>query len=210
MLSRPAWAIVPAKSLSRGKSRLRPVLADADRARFAQALLEHTLTVLAACLAACRLDGVLVATDGDDVAELAAAHGARVRRDRGPSTLASVVDGALAEVAALGAGRAVVLMADLPRVVPDDVASLVAALDRHDIVLVRDHLGKHTNALAVAPPTAIPTCFGRPDSFAAHVAAASAAGLNVAILESERLAFDVDAPADHALLLTEPRPGAGT
>lgn len=205
MLSGPVWAIVPAKSLSRGKSRLRPVLADADRARFARALLEHTLGVLVAC----RLDGVLVATDGDDVADVARAHGARVRRDRGTSTLASVVDGALAEVASLGAGGAIVLMADLPHMATDDVAGLVRALEGHDLALVRDHLGRHTNALAIAPPTAMSTCFGRPDSFAAHCAAAAAAGLSVAILESERLAFDVDAPADHALL-TEPLRGAGT
>jgi 2-phospho-L-lactate guanylyltransferase len=205
MLSSPVWAIVPAKSLARGKSRLRPVMADAERARFARALLENTLSVLRAG----PLDGVLVATDGDDVAEVAAAYGARVRRDRGASTLAAVVDGALAEVSALGARAAIVVMADLPRIAPGDVAALVAALEGCDVALVRDHLGQHTNALAVAPPTAIGTCFGRPDSFVAHRAAAQAAGLTVAILDNERLAFDVDAPADHAAL-TEPRPGAGT
>ena len=205
MISRPVWAVVPAKSLVRGKSRLRPVLADAERARFARSLLEHTLSVLCAS----HLDGVLVATDGDDVADLARARGARVLRDRGPSTLAGVVDGALAEVAAWGAGAAVVVMADLPRMAVEDISRLVGALEGHDVALVRDHPGRHTNALALSPPTALATCFGRPDSFAAHCAAAEAAGLTLAVLESERLAFDVDAPADHALL-TAPLPGGGT
>ncbi len=204
-MKRPAWAIVPAKSLQHGKSRLRPVLGDEDRVRFAQRLLEHVLDVLGAC----GLDGVLVATGGDDVAALATLRGARVLRDRGEGTLADVVDRALAEVASRGAASAVVLMADLPRVEPGDVGALLAALDDHDVALVQDHLGHHTNALAIAPPTAMSTCFGRADSFAAHGAAARAAGLRTVVVLSPRIAFDVDVPADHQEL-TAPRPAAGT
>jgi 2-phospho-L-lactate guanylyltransferase len=194
---RPAWAVVPAKSLARGKSRLKPVLADGQRVRFARQLLAHVLGVLRAC----PLDGVLVATDGDDVAELAGRAGARILRDAGSEQLGTVVDRALAAVAAQGARSAVVLMADLPRLEPRDVEALLAALSAHDLVLVCDHLGRHTNALALTPPTAMHTCFGRPDSFADHRAAARAAGLRVAILESDRIAFDVDGPADHSAFM---------
>jgi 2-phospho-L-lactate guanylyltransferase len=204
-MKRPAWAIVPAKSLLHSKSRLRGVLGDEDRARFAQRLLEHVLDVLGAC----GLDGVLVATGGDDVASLATSRGAHVLRDRGEGSLATVVDRALAEVAERGAASAVVLMADLPWIEPRDVAALLAALGDHDVVLVHDHLGHHTNAVALAPPTAMATCFGRADSFAAHCAAARAAGLRARVLDSQRIAFDVDLPADHAQL-TAPRPAAGT
>lgn len=200
-MKRPTWAIVPAKSLVRGKSRLRPLLSEDERASFARRLLEHVLEVLRAC----ELDGVLVATDGDDVAELAALHGAHVRRDGGGGTLASVVDDALADVASRGAAAAVVLMADLPRIEPRDVRALLAALEGNDVALVRDHLGRHTNALALAPPTAIATCFGHDESFLAHCAAVRAAGLRLAIVEDERIAFDVDGPADHARLTTPRR-----
>ena len=201
----PVWAIVPAKSWLHGKSRLRPVLDDDERALFAQRLLEHVLDVLGACA----LDGVLVATGGDDVASLASARGAHVLRDRGVASLAEVVDRALADVASRGAATAVVLMADLPRIEPRDVAALLAALEGHDVALVRDHLGRHTNALAISPPTAMATCFGREDSFAAHCDAARAAGLRVVVVESDRIAFDVDVPADHQELTT-PRPAVGT
>jgi 2-phospho-L-lactate guanylyltransferase len=204
-MKRPAWAVVPAKSLQQGKSRLRPVLGDDERARFAQGLLEHVLDVLGAC----DLDGVLVATGGDDVASLAASRGAHVLRDAGAGSLADVVDRALAEVASRGAASAVVLMADLPRIEPGDVGALLAALDTHDVVLVCDHLGRHTNALALAPPTAMATCFGRDDSFAAHRTAARAAGLQALLVDSERIAFDVDLPADHEQL-TARRPAVGT
>lgn len=204
-MKRPAWAVVPAKSLLQGKSRLRPVLDEGERALFARRLLEHVLDVLAAC----ELDGVLVATGGDDVAALASERGAHVLRDRGVGSLADVVDHALAEVASRGAASAVVLMANLPRVEPRDVGALLDALDDHDVALVRDHLGRHTNALAIAPPAAMPTCFGREDSFAAHFAAARAAGLRAVVVESERIAFDVDVPANHRELTT-PRPAVGT
>jgi 2-phospho-L-lactate guanylyltransferase len=195
-MKRPAWAVVPAKSLSHGKSRLRPVLDDADRARFAQRLLEHVLDVLQASA----LDGVLVAAGGEDVASLAASRGVHVLLDLGPGSLADVVDRALADVASRGAASALVFMADLPRIEPDDVAALLAALDDHDVALVRDHIGHHTNALAVAPPTAMATCFGRPDSFAAHERAARAAALRVVTLERPGIAFDVDLPVDHQQL----------
>lgn len=204
-MKRRAWAVVPAKSFARGKSRLRPVLGDDERGRFAAALLDHVLVVAGAC----GLDGLLVATDGDDVAELARSRGAEVLRDSGGGSLAAVVDRALAETVRLGAGEAVVLMADLPRIEAHDVTSLLAVLADHDLALVRDHLGRHTNALAMAPPAAITTSFGRDDSFAAHCASARAAGLRVAVIENERMAFDVDAPADH-LKLTRSPPVAGT
>ncbi|MGO9835054.1 MAG: 2-phospho-L-lactate guanylyltransferase [Polyangiaceae bacterium] len=202
---RRTWAVVPAKSLMRGKSRLRAVLGDDDRALFAQQLLEHVLDVLGAC----NLDGILVATGGDDVATIASSRGAQVLRDTGEGSLADVVDRALAEVASRGAAAAVVLMADLPRIEPGDVGALLAALDQHDVALVPDHLGRHTNALALAPPTTMATCFGRDDSFAAHCASARARGLRVLLVDNERIAFDVDLPADHAQLTARP-PAVGT
>ena len=149
-MKRPVWAIVPAKSWLHGKSRLRPALGDDDRALFAKGLLEHVLGVLGACA----LDGLLVATGGDDVASLAVASGAHVLWDanNGGGSLAAIVDRALAEVASRGAATALVLMADLPRIDAEDIRALLAALDDHDVALVRDHLGHHTNALAISPP----------------------------------------------------------
>jgi 2-phospho-L-lactate guanylyltransferase len=204
-MKRVAWAVVPAKSFTTGKSRLCSVLDSDERALFAKRLLEHTLQTLGAS----GLDGVLVATDGEDVASIAAAHGAEVLRDPGDGSLAHVVDRALAHVASRGAALAVVVMADLPRIEARDVRELVLALEAHDLALVRDHVGRHTNALALAPPTAMPTCFGRDDSFAAHLAAARAGGLSAIVVDNERIAFDVDLPSDHATLTT-PRSAAET
>jgi 2-phospho-L-lactate/phosphoenolpyruvate guanylyltransferase len=189
------WAIVPVKGFARGKSRLAPVLPAGAREVFARGLLEHVLGVLGAC----RLGGVLVATDSEEVAELARARGASARLDGASAgTLAEVLDAALADVEGRGAHAALVLMADLPQLAPSDVRDILRALDDHDVVLVADARGRHTNALALSPPTRIRTCFGRSESFREHCA--RAAGLRVAIVESAGVALDVDEPVDHALL----------
>jgi 2-phospho-L-lactate guanylyltransferase len=193
------WALVPAKDFGRGKSRLRPALSDDARAAFARSLFDHVVGVLTASQV---VGGVLVATDSPLVAAAARAHRAEVLLDPpGVATLAAVVDGGLAELAARGARAALVLMADLPHLGPDDVRALVALLDDHEVAIVRADDGQHTNALALAPPTCLATAFGRPDSFAAHVAAAHAAGLRVAIIESAGVAFDVDGPDELARLV---------
>jgi 2-phospho-L-lactate guanylyltransferase len=184
------WALVPAKDFGHGKSRLKPALDDAARARFARALFDHVLSTLKDVV-----DGILVCTDSPEVAEAARHHGARVRRDDAHG-LAVIVDAGLGELRRLGASAALVLMADLPRLTADDVRQLIAPLQAHDVVLVRAQDGHHTNALALSPPDCIATAFGRADSFAAHLRAAAA--LRVCVLENARVAFDVDGPADHA------------
>jgi 2-phospho-L-lactate/phosphoenolpyruvate guanylyltransferase len=193
------WALVPAKSFARGKSRLGPVLEDDARAAFARSLFDHVLATLTASGA---VDGVLVATNSSDVAAAAHAHGAEVLDDApGAVGLAAVVDDGLAALAARGARTALVLMADLPRLTADDVRTLAAAAAAHDVVIVRADDGCHTNALALSPPACLRTAFGRADSFDAHGAAARAAGLRLAVVDNARIAFDVDGPEDHARLI---------
>jgi 2-phospho-L-lactate guanylyltransferase len=192
------WALVPVKGFERGKSRLAPALSDTARAAFARRLFEHVLGVLATSEV---LAGVLVATDSAEVAEAARAHGAAVLMDvASTQTLAGVVDAGLAALSARGAGGALVLMADLPHLQPSDVRQVVAELAAHDVVLVRAGDGRHTNALALAPPNCLQTAFGQADSFAAHLAWARAAGLRLAVVDNPRIAFDVDGPDDHARL----------
>src|SRR5262249_20191086 len=152
----------------------------------ARRLFEHVLGAASPVV-----DGVLVATDSDEVA--AAARGAAVRRDAGAGTLAEVVDAALADVAARGATRAIVLMADLPRITSDDGRGVLEALGRAPVVVVPDRHRRHTNALGLEPPTRIATAFGTGDSFARHRAAPGAI-----VLENERLGLDIDVEEDLA------------
>jgi 2-phospho-L-lactate/phosphoenolpyruvate guanylyltransferase len=187
------WALIPVRSFSTGKSRLGVL--GAGRRDVARALFQHVHGVAAACPL---LDGVLVATDDEAVGAIAR----DILLDDGRQPLSAVVDRGLEALVALGAQAAVVVMADLPLLTPSDLARMIAALDDADVALApdRDHLG--TNALALRLPGP-PTCFGNPDSYLRHVAAARAAGLRLATIDRAGLAFDLDGPADLADLTAE-------
>jgi 2-phospho-L-lactate guanylyltransferase len=204
MSARPVWALVPAKSFARAKSRLAGLLGAQERESLARAMLEHVLAVLSSSAG---IAGVMVVTDGDDVAELARARGAVAVRDAvatwgspANAPLGVIVDAALAELSARGAGAALVLMSDLPELTPADVQQLVERMAELDVVAAPDLRGEGTNALGLSPPDRLRTSFGTRDSFARHLRAAEGAGLRVGVHRSEGLAFDVDEPEDLARL----------
>lgn len=199
MTARP-WALVPAKGFSRGKARLAPMLRAEEREALSRAFLGHVLDVVRASDA---VAGMLVVTECDRVAEAAARHGAIVVRDEA-TTLAAIVDLALARIDA----GAIVLMSDLPELAPADVRDLALALEGADVVIAPDLRKAGTNALALATPRAMPTCFGHEDSFVRHLARARERSLRVTIHESRRLGFDVDEPADFAAMKRELRVSA--
>ena len=63
------------------------------------------------------------------------------------------------------------------------------------VVVAPCHHGTGTNALLICPPGLISFAFG-PDSFAAHCAAARAAGVEPVIYRSATVALDLDTPED--------------
>jgi 2-phospho-L-lactate guanylyltransferase len=189
-------ALVPVRSLSGAKSRLGEPLDPEERADLILALLRRTVE---AARAARRLTGVMVVSRDPDLLERARAMGA--------ATLRQETDGlneALAE-ARLAAGAATAVIAlpgDLPGVTAPAIDRLAEAAelamrqapDRPVVVLVPDRHGSGTNALLLAPPTAIDFSFGE-GSRAAHAVAAEAAGATYLELDGP-LSFDVDTPDD--------------
>jgi 2-phospho-L-lactate guanylyltransferase len=156
-------------------------------------MLEHVLGVLGSCPV---IAGVMVVTDGDDVAALARGRGAVAARDRGRAPLGSIVDHALADVSARSARSALVIMSDLPLLTGADVRRLVDRMARADMVAAPDLRGEGTNALGLTPPLLLSTSFGTRDSFARHLSSAAERGLRVDVERSPGLGFDVDEPAD--------------
>jgi 2-phospho-L-lactate guanylyltransferase len=206
-----AWAVVPVKCFTRGKSRLDALLGSALREELARALASHVLDVLADVGRSGGIDGVLVATDCALVETFARARGALVVRDTSVGSLASVVDGALGVLSDSGAHRALVLMSDLPLLAPHEVPALVAALNDAPLVLAPDRRDEGTNALGLAltgKGRTFGTCFGAVGSFDLHRARAARAGITPAIHRSEGTACDLDGPDDLALASTYAERGA--
>ena len=186
-------AIIPVGTLDGAKSRLGAVLDAEERIDLTIRLARATI---AAAVAAIRVDDVLVITPDDAIRAVAIELGARplLQRDRG---LNHGIETARAEAIAASAAAVLILPVDLPDVTPAAIDAVAAALDEPErplVAIVPDRHGRGTNALLVAPPDAIGTCFGG-DSAIAHQAAARAAGARLVVLGGP-LALDLDTPDD--------------
>jgi 2-phospho-L-lactate guanylyltransferase len=101
-----------------------------------------------------------------------------------------------------GADCVVLLPGDCPLLDPRELDRLLTALPASYVAIVPDRHGTGTNALVLAPPSAIEPAFGE-GSCARHVAAARQAGVPFAVEELPSLALDLDTPADVVALTRE-------
>lgn len=186
----PVWALVPAKSPERSKTRLQSVLQPDERAGLSEAMLRD---VLAALDAAQNIAGVAILTDSDAIAATAQRDGYAVVRDCS-SNFCTALDSAAAELAKRGAAGVLVMPADMPTIRAGDIDALIR---RHDggVSLCPAIRDGGTNALLCTPPTAVPFCFGN-DSAHKHLEAASAGGIEHARLALPAFFRDIDLPDD--------------
>ena len=198
------WALVPVKRFDQGKSRLGEVLDGEARAGVARAMFDRVVgRVLGGLAARGELEGVLVVTDGPEVALRAKGAGAEALLSPGVGPgrkLGAIVDEGLVALGARGGEAALVIMGDLPELSQDDVRVLAGMLEGHDLVLAPDAAGTGTNALALWLPPPMPTRFCGGESLGDHVADARALDLRVAICERGGFRFDVDQPGDYERL----------
>jgi len=191
-------AVVPVKSLTRAKSRLRGALPGVAHERLVLGLLRDTLTAVLACPV---VDELIVVTNEPRAAGLAAELGARVAPDAPDAGL----NPAIAHGAALaGSVPVAALTGDLPALRPAELAAGLAAAGAlapgggpdgaaggGGRGFVPDASGTGTTLLTAASGAALRPRFG-PGSAAAH--AASGAVPLVGPWPSLRL--DVDTAAD--------------
>jgi 2-phospho-L-lactate guanylyltransferase len=187
------WALIALKSFACGKSRLAQVLSPAEREVFSRKMFEH---VVQALQAAREVDGIAIVTPESSAVPAVAL----ALSDPGGGLNAALASGAK-RLAALGANELLVLHADLPLLAADEIDDFIAGSRHSGLGLASDRIGHGTNAVFVAPPSAIEFCFGR-YSFARHQQQARERGLQPFIARSPGFAFDVDEPADLEALLT--------
>ena len=184
--------IVPHRGLAAAKTRLAPVLDDAEREALARRLLEQVLKVAhASC------GDVVVITPSQALEPLVGSAGARLVVQRGMGLNAGL-DQARGEAISDQVDTLLVLHGDLPNLSTDDIAALLDAVPKpNGVAVAPDRAGQGTNGLALRPPDAIPFRFGG-GSFAAHRSEAEAAGVQLVEVHRPGLAFDLDTPADLA------------
>ncbi len=190
-------AAVPVKDLVNAKQRLMPVLDAPRRSALARAMLADVLRALAGA----GLDRVWVVTREPEAAALARRFGAVPLAEAENRGHTAAVAAAQAEAARAGAEAFLTIPGDVPCITADEIRTLVAALAAPPAVAFtpsRSELG--TNGVALAPPAAMPLRFGEP-SFANHLAAARALGLEPRVVRLPGLGLDVDDRDDLAALL---------
>jgi 2-phospho-L-lactate guanylyltransferase len=186
---------VPVKPLERAKGRLSTLLTPLERAVLTLAMLED---VLDACLVQPAWETWVVSAD-EAVLEVGARRGARPFPEPGRTLLGAL---ALVEPAIRGRSSALgVVLADLPLLTPDALAAALSV--PAPVVAAPAGSDGGTNLLVRRPPRVIPSRFGR-DSFGRHRWAARRARVPFGTAEAPELAFDLDRPADIAVLLRSP------
>ena len=179
-----AAVVVPVKAFTSAKVRLAGALDPLERADLARRMGEVVLA------AADPLPAVVVCDD-DEVRAWAQRAGARVVWCPGRGLNGAVADG-VAALRADGVAMAVVAHADLPLATRLDWVA-----EFPGVTLVPDRRLDGTNVLAVPTEAGFRFAYGA-GSFARHRAEAQARDLPARIVRDDRLAWDVDLPADLA------------
>ena len=199
MSSCNTWAIVPVKSLTLVKQRLKAVLPLAARRQLMLTMLEDVL----ATLRQVEHLPVLVVTPDPLVVELAETAGALTLREAVSSGHSAAAVAGFVHAQVHGAVRAFTVPADAPLVTANEVRELIEAgrqTTGPNVTLVPNHDGDGTNCFLVSPPDLMQPSFGS-GSFARHLAAAAALQVECRVLQLPGLALDIDESADLAKLM---------
>ena len=190
------WAALPVKGFDDAKQRLSAALSPAQRQALAAAMLEDVL----AALAAAGLGGIVVNTPDPHAAALARRFGAEVIAADATAGHTRAVAALAHHLSAAGHVAMLALPGDLPLLSAAEIATLCAAAapaPSFTIAPARDRRG--SNAVLLAPPTALALRFGD-DSFFPHLAAARRAGLAPRVVALDGIGLDIDTPEDLAAL----------
>lgn len=187
------WTIIPVKPLSRSKSRLASVLSPAERQQLSETLFRR---VLAAVQATPQVAGTLVISRDPRALAIARDLNAHTVQESGAPELNNALMRATQVVGGWRGGAVLILPADLPLITPEDVRGMIElGQETLTVVIATDHNEDGTNAMLIRPPGTIPYAYG-PGSFQRHRELALEAGATFKRFISERLALDIDTPAD--------------
>lgn len=202
------WAVIPVRGLDEAKQRLARVLAPAQRAALARAMLHDVLKVATSVQS---LEGVLLVSADQEAIDLATRYGAEALAEAAPTGYSAAVAAAGRQLISQGAEGFLHLPADVPLATVAEIEQVIAAHGAAPAVTVVPDLDQRgTNCLALSPPDLLTPAFG-PDSCARHCELARSAGLEPAVLQLPGLGLDIDTGDDLVLFRErEERHGTNT
>jgi 2-phospho-L-lactate guanylyltransferase len=191
-------AVVPFKDLASAKERLADRLDPSARRALALAMMDDVLGALARVTG---LSGIVVVTHEPEIMRRASRFGAEILEEPANEGHTAAAQRAVRELERRGVTSMLCVSGDLPAVQPEEIAAMLRSLGPPpSVVLVPSRSGLGTNAVLVAPPSALPLRFGEP-SFPSHLARARELALRTEVLELAGLGLDIDTPDDLDLFL---------
>lgn len=187
------WAIVPVKSLRRGKSRLAGVLTDEERSALNQDLLIKTLMCLKTIQ---KIDQILVISYDPEALAKARELDVMTVQEGSKTNINNALRRATVAARAYNASKVIIIPADLPFIDKEEMESFLAQEgEPPEIIISSDRHSEGTNALFINPIGILEYNFG-PWSFRKHIEQAEHKKIKVKIKNMESLTFDLDVPED--------------
>jgi 2-phospho-L-lactate/phosphoenolpyruvate guanylyltransferase len=187
-----ATAVVPVKRFAVAKSRLAPGVDEARKPELVAAMIADVLEAIGK---ARQIERTIVVSQEPMAVDLAAAAGAELVSDFDDSSHSAAALAGIAAAKASGARCVALLPGDCPLLDPRELDKVLTGVPESYVGIVPDRHGTGTNALVLAPPSAIEPSFGE-GSRDRHVEAARAAGIAYGVEEIPSLGLDLDTPAD--------------
>lgn len=190
--------MIPIKDPTRAKTRLAGLLSPQERQRLAWAMLED---VARAATGSERADRIFVVTSFEPAIRMARSLGWDAIAEEDQRSESESVDMASRALARLGFRSVMRVPADVPLARAEDLDALFEFdLEPPASLLVPSRDGTGTNILLRSPADLFPSRFG-PNSLALHLEEAARAGSRCSVINNDRLALDIDEPADIAEFL---------
>jgi 2-phospho-L-lactate guanylyltransferase len=187
------WAIIPIKPLRRGKSRLSGVLTEQEREDLNQHLLIRSINCLKQVV---EIDQIVVVSHDPAALSFSREYGVRTIQENRNTNINNALRKATHAAIAFSASSVLVIPADLPFMIPEDLTGLISkSMSFPEIIISPDRKMYGTNALFITPPGILDYDFGQ-WSFKKHIEQAERKKIRVEIYNNERLGFDLDLPED--------------
>ena len=194
--------LIPVKDPARGKTRLAEYFTLDERKQLAWAMFED---VARAASGASLPDRVAIVTNFDLAAKRAREIGFDVLNEQAQISESASVDWASLILKQQGFETVIRMPADVPLILAEDIDWLLSVeVPSPGALLVPSLDGTGTNAIVRTPPDVFPSRFG-PNSLALHQEEAARAGVACVIISRERIALDIDEPAEISLFMQRGR-----
>lgn len=192
--------VIAARGGPDAKTRCAAALTSGERAELTRAMLADMLKALAAVPG---LAQIWVTTPTDELAMFAIEAGAGVIVEPMGLGLDAAFDRARRFVVNSAPDASLVLLpGDLPLLDPAELGGIITAWRPGEAVLVAAKSDGGTGAMLMAAATCFSFAYG-PASLARHQAETCRTGLRPRLVEAPSLAFDLDRPADFAVVMAQ-------